>query len=105
MSPGEQLLDMTYIDDVVSAYHCAEKLLSATPGPLFADYLVSGSRHSLREVVAIMGEVTGKPLRVNFGGRPYRSREVMVPVADAGKALPGWAPAYDLRAGLAKMIA
>jgi hypothetical protein len=38
-------------------------------------------------------------LNINFGGRPYREREVMIPWQN-GKVVPGWKPYVSLEAGL-----
>ena len=125
MSPGEQVLDLTHIDDVVAAFLRAADLLLAWPestppanaaaglaSPQHAadavpggTCCVSGARHTLKEVVAIVAEVTGRPLHVTFGGRPYRAREVMRPATECAPPVPGWAPRHDLRSGLRSLLA
>lgn len=105
MSPGDQILDLTHINDIVSAYERAITLLGSTEKKTSARYLISGSRHSLKEVVAMVSRVTGRDLQANFGGRPYRDREVMNPSYGAEPALPGWAPMVDLETGLSLMLA
>ena len=104
MSPGEQILDLTYIDDIGLAYERAIALLMSTESKRSQEFLISGSRHSLREVAAIVEAVTGRRIHSAFGARPYRRREVMVPIAAIEPGLPGWAPAFDLKAGLARML-
>jgi nucleoside-diphosphate-sugar epimerase len=104
MSPGEQILDLTYIDDIVLAYERAIALLMSTETKISRKFLISGSRHSLKEVAAIVEDVTGRRIHGAFGARPYRRREVMIPLCGIEPKLPGWAPAFDLRAGLAQML-
>ena len=50
----------------------------------------------------IYKNVTGSNLRVDWGGRPYRRREVMVPT-DNGVVLPNWSPLIDLETGLRRL--
>jgi nucleoside-diphosphate-sugar epimerase len=105
MSPGEQLLDLVHVDDVVAAFAAAADRLAAGAVAGHEVYGVSsGERLTLRELVALVGEVAGRPLEVEFGGRPYRAREVMRPW-EPGAALPGWAPRVGLREGLAGYLA
>jgi nucleoside-diphosphate-sugar epimerase len=105
MSPGDQLLDLTYIDDVVDAYLCAANRLLAGRVLGHEQYAVSSGRTvSLRELVAIFQRETMSILPVQWGGRPYRQREVMVPW-DRGAPLPGWQPRVSLAEGLKKLAA
>lgn len=104
MSPGEQILDLSYIDDIVSAYVKSINMLISSDSTLSERYLVSGSRHSLKEVVAIVENVTGRKINATFGGRPYRQRELMEPSLDAEPLLPDWYPRYDFASGLRHML-
>ena len=90
MSPGEQLIDLVYIDDVVKAYLIAAERLQAGLAYDHESYAVSSGRPiSLKELVRTYEQVTGKKLPIQWGGRPYRPREVMVPW-NRGEKLPGW---------------
>ena len=60
-------------------------------------------RVTLRELVAIFERVTQAPLRIEWGGRPYRQREVMEPWGE-GRPLPGWTPRVGLEEGLARTL-
>jgi nucleoside-diphosphate-sugar epimerase len=93
MSPGDQIIDISHVDDVVDAFVVAgQRLLTATD-PLDESYFVSGERLRVRDLVLIVERATGRTLDVAFGERPYRAREVMVPVAPAEEQrLPGWMP-------------
>lgn len=99
MSPGEQLLDLVYIDDVVEAFVMAGHRTAAGSSPLFESYGVSsGETVTLREFAGIFSELTGKRLDLRWGKRSYRAREVMTPWS--GPPLPGWRAAHSLRSGL-----
>jgi nucleoside-diphosphate-sugar epimerase len=99
LSPGEQVLDLVHVDDVTAAFRAAAERLLAAPAPLLESWNVSGSRLTVQQLVARIGEAVGRPVQATWGGRPYRDREVMVPLAP-GAGVPGWAPAVDLAGGL-----
>lgn len=103
MTPGEQVVDLIYVDDVVSAYLTAlDALAKGTFGSPCPRYAVTGGQPlPLREIVELYGEVTGTPVPVNWGARAYRPREMMRPWA--GEPLPGWRPRVGLREGIARM--
>ncbi|MBO4401728.1 MAG: NAD(P)-dependent oxidoreductase [Selenomonadaceae bacterium] len=104
MSPGGQLLDVVYIDDIVEAFVLAGEYLAANRYDYCGTYGVSSLNPiPLREVVKIFEEVAGKKLSIEWGGRPYRQREVMVPWKNF-KTLPGWAPKINLRDGIGKLL-
>lgn len=102
MSPGEQLIDLVHVDDVITAFKAAEALLDA--GGAHRVYGVSsGAPIALRDLVARFCAVTGARVNVEWGGRPYREREVMVPWQS--DVLPGWRPAVALEDGLRSLAA
>lgn len=98
MSPGEQLLDVLYISDIVSGFiRLAEWL--ATEEPVADQYVLSsGEQRTLRSIAETFARVSGRELNIEWGGRPYRDREVMVPWK--GPVLPGWKPVVDLETGI-----
>jgi CDP-paratose synthetase len=82
MTSGEQLIDISYIDNIVDAYLSlicilnndnAEELNNKS----FAVY--ADERMTLKELAALFENVAGGKLHINWGGKPYRLREVMVP--------------------------
>lgn len=102
MSPGKQVLDLTHVDDVVAAFVAAAGILLRAERPLFQEYLVSGERFTVRELAALVSNALGRSVPARFGGRPYRQREVMLPVAaSADSALPGWRRRHDIGAFIA----
>jgi nucleoside-diphosphate-sugar epimerase len=105
MSPGDQLIDLVYIDDVTRAFSLAAERLLAGSADRSEKYAVSSrSPVSLKQLVETYCHVTGKDLNVQWGGRPYRPREVMVPW-HTGSTLPGWEPEVGLEDGIGRMEA
>lgn len=103
MSPGEQLIDIVHIDDVVHAFVLAAEQLKSGVAQGHECYAVSsGSRISLKELVTLYERVIGKALSIIWGGRKYREREVMLPWEN-GKKLPGWSVRIGLEEGMLLM--
>jgi len=99
MSPGEQLVDMTHVTDVVEA------LLHGVPlagrdAPAFA---VRGEEMTVREFVDLVGQVLGTPVPVVWGARGYRPREMTERWAHT-PPLPGWSARIGLRRGLEELL-
>jgi nucleoside-diphosphate-sugar epimerase len=105
MSPGEQAVELTHAADVADAFLVGAQRLLTSETPKMESFLVPGTRLTVRALVAKVAEATGRPIQVQWGGRPYRPREVMVPVASAGTALPDWSPTRTLEQGLAELFA
>lgn len=105
MSPGEQLIDLVYIDDVIDAFLLAQSQLEAAPAGSMKTYGVSsGAPLPLRQIAAIYAAASGRALNIEWGGRPYRPREVMVPWT-AFDSVPGWRPAVTLEDGIRRCLA
>jgi nucleoside-diphosphate-sugar epimerase len=100
MSPGEQLVDLVYIDDVLEAFLLACSQLDTQPQGLEEYGVSSGKPLPLKEIAALYAQVSGKPLAIDWGGRPYREREVMLPW-HSYRSVPGWQPKIGLAQGLA----
>jgi nucleoside-diphosphate-sugar epimerase len=101
MSPGEQLIDLVYIDDVIDAFLIAgRRVTQITDSERYG--LSSGNPIALRELVRIYGQIVGKSLEIEWGGLPYRPRETMVPWKSY-RILPGWQPKTLLEQGIAQM--
>lgn len=105
MSPGGQLIDLVHIDDVVDAFLLALARLQDGLVAAMEDYGVSsGAALPLKEIAAIYARVSGLAVPIEWGGRPYRPREVMVPWTRY-PALPGWRPKVGLEEGIARFHA
>jgi nucleoside-diphosphate-sugar epimerase len=105
LSPGEQAVDLLYIDDAIDAFlHAATQLLGGDPsGQSEVFVLRSGRIITLRELVAFLEEILAHPVPVRWGKRAYRTREVMTPW-NGGTTLPGWAPKIALEEGLRRTV-
>lgn len=89
MSPGEQLIDLVHVSDVVKAYSLAAGRLVSHQVNDHESYAVSSRNPlSLRELVNQFEANLGRELPIQWGGRAYRDREVMRPWK--GNTLPGW---------------
>lgn len=105
MSPGEQLLDLVYVDDAVDGFVAAAERARAMTAPGHEVYALSGHDHRrLKDVARAFENVSGSRLNIAWGRRPYRAREVMTPWT-GGTALPGWAPRVPLEEGIERILA
>ncbi|MFI5251623.1 MAG: NAD-dependent epimerase/dehydratase family protein [Bacteroidota bacterium] len=105
MSPGDQLIDLLYIDDVLEAFTIAANRLLEAKVKKSESYALSSSRPlKLKSIAEIYSKITGKTLPIQWGGKPYRNREVMIPWTK-GTRLPGWTPNVTLEEGIKKIIA
>lgn len=102
MSPGEQKLDIIYIDDIVRGFSQLVEMLHSEHNIIDEYVLTSGKQYSLKELADIFSEVSGKKLNINWGGREYREREVMNPWQ--GVKLVGWESSVTLNEGLKSIL-
>ncbi|NLD95026.1 MAG: NAD-dependent epimerase/dehydratase family protein [Fibrobacter sp.] len=89
MSPGEQEIDIVHISDVVDSYLIAMDLILSSNIKSKTYGISSGNPISLKHFVECYNKTHQPPVRVNWGGRPYRSREVMK-TWKAFESLPGF---------------
>lgn len=105
MSGGEQIIDISYIDNVVLAYERLIEILINNVidinGKSFA--LKSKDRYTLKRLASLYEKVTGLRLNIKWGARPYRKREVMVPW-DKGESIPGYKENISIEDGLKRFI-
>jgi nucleoside-diphosphate-sugar epimerase len=99
MSPGKQLLDFVYIDDVINAFIMASERLNKNKASYETFAVTSRKPRTLKEIVSIYEKVSGSKIDAHWGTRQYRLREVMVPW-NKGKLLPGWKPKVSLEEGI-----
>lgn len=103
MSPGEQVLDLVHIDDVVKAYLKAYEHLNSSISIKYDEFgVASGREVKLKDLISIFEEVTNKKINVNWGGREYRKREVMR-LWNGYKILPNWECHIKLEDGIKNM--
>ena len=99
MSPGEQMREFTYVDDVVEAY------LKVACCPQARGELLnvgSGVAHRIKDVVEIIRRLVGGNANVAVGALPYRKGEGSEIFCDNSKIrqLTGWSPHISLEEGL-----
>ncbi len=83
MSPGDQLVDLVYVDDVVAALERASALIgdALADGEAAEWAAPAAAELTLRELVGAFSKAFDAEVRVQWGARPwsYRRREVMRP--------------------------
>lgn len=90
LSPGEQLVDFVHAEDAARAFVLAGTYLVDGRYELCGDYVISsGMAVTLRELIRRYEEMCGEKMPVDWGARPYREREIMIPWR-GGRILPGW---------------
>lgn len=90
LSPGEQQVDFVHVEDAARAFVLAGSYLAEGRTDLCGDYVVSsGTAVTLRELIRRYECLRGEQMPVDWGARPYRVREVMIPWR-GGRILPGW---------------
>jgi len=103
---GNQIMDISYIDDVISAFEILIKHLYSVDCHNFKNKIFTVSakeRVTLKELASIYEKATKSKLHINWGKRPYRKREVMVPW-DKSIPIPGWNPKYSLEMGFKELM-
>lgn len=98
-TPGDQQLHMVHVDDLVDGFiQAANMLASGAVRGRASHTLPSPGPKTLREIADIWMRANDAQVNINWGGRPHREGEVMVPWE--GDPLPGWAPRIALESGL-----
>ena len=106
-SPGEQKLDLIYIDDVVCAYEKAIRYVYKRQNSSFESFFIgSGRGIRLRNIAKLYAKCADSALKIKWGGLPYRDKEIMDTRADIklAKIKLNWRPKYDLKSGITKML-
>lgn len=101
MTEGNQLIDLTHIEDIVEAFLVAYKhLIDNINFKEMKSYGVcTGRRVNLKELVGIFEKITGYKMKINWGIKKYKDKEVMNPW-DNYEKLPNWNSKISLEKGL-----
>lgn len=108
MTKGEQILDFIHVKDVAGFYvHILEHLdlfCNQKNGEEF--HVGTGIGTSIRQMVAMFERIKGGKCNINFGGRPYRDRDIMYAVAPIAKniELVNWKSKISLEEGIRMML-
>lgn len=106
MSKGEQIIDISYIKDILNAFETMIENLQDSGIKTYnnKNYVVSSNqRMTLKELASLFEKVTQRKLNINWGSRPYRDREVMIPY-ELGETVPNWEQKYSLEKAIIETI-
>ncbi|WP_437543417.1 NAD(P)-dependent oxidoreductase [Sorangium sp. So ce367] len=106
LTPGTQLRDLTFVDDVVEALLLGATTAGIEPGTAYN--VCSGRPTSVREVCLEVARQLGAPESLlDFGARPLRAGELPWLVGDPRRfrAETSWRPRTQLSAGVAASLA
>lgn len=101
LSPGEQVRDYVYVDDVARAFVAAALQPSLAASPAVYN-VCSAMGYSLRQLAAAVSRAIGRRLDLQWGQSPYRPNEMMRLVGDNRQIELdlGWQPSCSLQDGL-----
>lgn len=104
LSPGEQKLSLTWVDDVHLGFiHGIERLLSTTFSGHEIFGLCAQDTISIRQLAEAVERTVERRGDFRWGARSYRPNEIMEPTLP--QPLPGWVPNTPLDRGLAELFA
>lgn len=105
LTPGEQMRDFIYINDVIDAYSLMLKKQPHLPIGYLNVGLGSGGSVTIRRFVELVHRFCGSKTKLNFGAIPYRDNEIMASTADLSfLSQLGWKQNTNLEAGLIQTI-
>ena len=87
LSKGDQLINVSHVNDIVKHFLKAEEYLSSLSKPSWEVFFLDGESFTVKELVLKLEKIIGKKFQGQLGGRPYRKREIMSPVRPK-KSLP-----------------
>lgn len=99
---ADNIRDFTFVGDVVRANLLAAQQ-DVEPGTVVN--IAGGSSVSMRELMALVGELTGGELRIDERGTHAGDVVRTGGAVEAAEAVLGWKPEMDLSAGLAAQLA
>jgi nucleoside-diphosphate-sugar epimerase len=96
---GSQIREFTYVDDIVEA-NVRASVASVEPGTVVN--LSGGTSISVNEVLGLLENIHGEPLRVMRGAPAVGDVVRTGGSTERAKALLGWQPRVGIEAGLAR---
>ncbi|MFA6292825.1 MAG: NAD-dependent epimerase/dehydratase family protein [Victivallales bacterium] len=100
MSQGEQFLSLTHVDNVCDAYLKLTGLLDKDSKNLLSGkiFRATGKGMTLKRLSTVFERAYGQKLDINWGARPYRKKETMLPFT-RGIPVPGWKEKLSIEEG------
>lgn len=102
MSPGEQMIDPVFIDDVLFALEHAPSLFKNKEWEHNKYSVATGNPLSIKEIVSVVEKITEKSINVQWGAKKYRQREIMIPYYEY-PVLPQWTTCVTLNDGIRRI--
>lgn len=101
MTPGAQLRDFIYVDDVVAGYLAILNAPDRFPCGVSEVQIGTGLTHSVRAFVETAKALSGSSSDLDFGTLPYRDQEIMRSVAETTFLRDlGWRARHDMGTGI-----
>lgn len=105
LTPGQQIRDFIYIDDVVQAYEAVMRSASYDSSCYREFELGTGQPIKIRQAVEMIHRLTGSQSILTFGALTYRDGEIMESTANNLELRKlGWSNQTTLEDGLSKTI-
>ena len=106
MSPGEQVLDLIHIVDVVEFYNELIKNIKKIKDNYTELQLGTSIGTTPKKLAATIESILKKKTNINWGGIPYRHRDTMYSVADISRTCSflKWKPKITLEKGVEMYI-
>ncbi|MBZ0215862.1 MAG: NAD(P)-dependent oxidoreductase [Fimbriimonadaceae bacterium] len=102
LSPGEQVLSFTYIQDVINGYLIAlDRLTEKAPG-CYEKFDLAATPVRLKDAVEMFNAMLDKPADLRWAATPYADGQIMS--VNIGDLLPGWKPVVSLADGLNELL-
>jgi nucleoside-diphosphate-sugar epimerase len=104
MTPGEQEINLVYIDDICKAYLTAIKMFEENRVKEHLRFAVSSDEIvTLKQLIEVFEATTSKKLSIIWGAKTYRKSEVMK-CWKKYQRLPGWQAEISLKKGLSELF-
>ena len=106
LSPGLQVRDFIYIDDVVEAFYLVVENHSDQTQIGFVEYQIgTGEGTTIRDLVRKIAKLSESNSILDFGALPYRDKEIMTSISDKGfQERFKWTHQTTLESGLIEVI-
>lgn len=100
---GQQVRDLLYVDDLISALVLARQYAATTSGRAFN---IGGGTHNAVSVLEVIGQLEALIGRCELTSHPWRTGDQRYYASDISefRAATGWRPQTDVPTGLAAMV-